>query len=352
MSKNHSLEVIKLAQIMIKDMFDVKEKEVVAITGDTASNRDLADALAGVTHTLGGIPLIMWTPRSPHDGQAGMSYWPSDALTAALSTVDVWIELHSNVILYSDIWEQAFANNKKLRYIVLGQSSIPSLTRVFTTFNIKTMGVFLSKVKDMCMQTKTIRIVSDNGTDVSYETDNNYLFDYDDGDLSNPRFGTAPGYVNIVPKTNTMNGVIVFDLLMNADIFNNNNKIEFVMKDGSIHAINGTPSEVTKFKEYLASFDDPNMYKISHNMLGFNPGVRNMSGEIVEDERIWGGTDFGFGHTSPMDMPPLGQPAKSHFDGVVAKVSIYLDGIQIVNNGDVCHSELVPLANKMIDQLS
>ncbi|WP_420400507.1 hypothetical protein [Flagellimonas sp.] len=348
MSTKYFLESARVAKTLIQDMFQVQPGETVAITGDTESNRDFADDLAGAVHAVGGKPLIMWTPKSPYDGQAGVKYWPSEALTAALSNVDVWIELHTNVMLYSDIWESAFDNNKKLRYMVLGQSSIPSLTRVFTTFDIKTLGLFLAKVKDMCMKAEKIRITAENGTDVSYETDLNYLFDYDDGDLSTPRFGTAPGYVNIVPKTGSMNGTIVFDLLMNADIYENDNQIEFMMKDGDIAEVKGTKSEVKKFKKYLASFNDPNMYKISHNMFGFNPGVRQLCGEIVEDERIWGGVDFGFGHTSPMDMPPLGQPAKSHFDGVVGRTSIYLDDILIVDNGVVCHSDLKPLVKKLV----
>ena len=49
-----------------------------------------------------------------------------------------------------------------------------------------------------------------------------------------------------------------------------------------------------------------------------------------------------------MDMPPEGQPAKSHFDGVVGKVSILLDGIPIVKQGVVCHPELIPLAEKLV----
>ena len=105
-------------------------------------------------------------------------------------------------------------------------------------------------------------------------------------------------------------------------------------------------------KRFLASFNDPNMYKISHNMLGLNPGVRKLCGEIVEDERVWGGVDFGFGHTSPIDMPPDGQVAKSHFDGVVAKASIYLDDQQIVANGTVCHPDLKDLAEKILSNMS
>lgn len=118
------------------------------------------------------------------------------------------------------------------------------------------------------------------------------------------------------------------------------------MKNGAISDIKGQGS--LEFKAYLSSFEDKNMYKISHNMLGLNPKVTQITGELVEDERIWGGVDFGFGHTSSMDMPPFGQMAKSHFDGVVAKTSIYFDEIQITDNGEVCHEELRPLAESLL----
>ena len=48
-----------------------------------------------------------------------------------------------------------------------------------------------------------------------------------------------------------------------------------------------------------------------------------------------------------MDMPPDGQPAKSHFDGVVCGVSVWLDEVQIFKDGEVCHADLVPLAKEL-----
>ena len=132
---------------------------------------------------------------------------------------------------------------------------------------------------------------------------------------------------------------------MNADL--RNGPVKFKMKDGRIAKVKGG-KEADKFKEYLAAFDDPNMYKISHNMIGLHPKIRQLSGDIVEDERVWGGVDFGFGHTSPIDMPPNGQPAKSHFDGVVTKATIYFDDQKIVENGEVCHTDLVDLAAKLL----
>lgn len=348
MDLKNQLEYTEVSKVMIEDMFQVKPGETVAITGDTGSDKIFAEALFAATEKVGGKPLIMWTSKASHDGEAGMKDWPAETLTAALCNVDVWIEIQSTVLLYSTIWETAFEENKKLRYLVLGDSSIESLKRTFVGYSIDALGQFLGKVKDMSLAAKKVTITSENGTNVSYETDLNYFFDYDNGDFSKPKFGTAPGYVNIVPKTNTMNGTIVFDLLQHVDVYNTDNSVEFVMKDGNIAEIKGG-EEAEKFKKYLTDFNDENMYKISHNMLGFNPGVMALCGEIVEDERIWGGVDFGFGHTSPMDMPPLGQPAISHFDGVVGKVSIFLDEIQIVDNGEVCHPDLKPLAEQLLN---
>ncbi|MFD1294516.1 hypothetical protein ACFQ5N_11785 [Lutibacter holmesii] len=334
----------KFSKILMEDMFQVKPGETVAITIDLNSDRTIVDALASATLKAGALPLIMVVPKAEKESEAGMEYWPSEALTAALCKADVWIEANSMVILYSDIWETAMRENKKLRYLIISDSTIESLDRVFTSFDVQTLKMLLSKVKDFVMTSKTIRITSENGTDVSYDIDLNYMFDIDDGDYSQPKFGTAPGFVNIVPKLASMNGNIVFDILQNSKT---SSKLEFIIKNGAIVDVIGEDG-VDAFKTYLASFNDENMYKISHNMLGFNPGVRKLTGELVEDERIWGGVDFGFGHTSAMDMPPYGQVAKSHFDGVVENTSIYLDDVQITNKGVVCHIELKELANKLL----
>ena len=230
---------------------------------------------------------------------------------------------------------------------MIGDTEFESILRTFMGYDIPTLKALLVGVLDMAMSARKVRITAANGTAVTYEIDPNYAFDYDDGDFSKPIFGTPPGYVNIVPKKGSMNGKIVFDDLMIPGI-NNDFPITFVMQNGRIAEVIGN-AEAEKAKQYMMDFDDPNMYKISHNMLGLHPNIRKLSGNITEDERIWGGADFGFGHTSPMDMPPDGQPAKSHFDGVVKDVSVWLDGVQIFKDGEVCHADLVPLAKELLN---
>ncbi|MEM8901281.1 MAG: hypothetical protein AAGC85_24430 [Bacteroidota bacterium] len=346
MTDSFSSKVSHFAQILIENMFQVKAGEVVAITADSDAFHDIVFATAKAVEEVGGKPMVIYVPKAEYDGNAGLKVWPVEALKATLSEVDVWIEYGGIVMLYSDIWEHAFKENPNLRYLVIGDTEIDSLIRTFTGFDIPTLKLLLEKVKGMVMQANKIHIRSTNGTDVRYETNPAYAFDIDDGDYSQPIFGTAPGYVNIVPRQGSMSGLIVFDVLMEADL-EGENHVEFLMKDGAIVEVKGN-AEAEKFSKYLASFDDPNMYKISHNMIGLNPGVRELTGNIVEDERIWGGVDFGFGHTSPMDMPPDGQEAKSHFDGVVGKVSIFLDGEEIIREGEVVHPELASLADKLL----
>lgn len=335
----------RIAKELMEEMFQVKKGETVAITADTGSDKLIAEALFDAASNAGALPLLMYTPRATKESQAGMPDWPAEALTAALCKADVWIELQSMVILYSDIWETAMKENSKLRYLIIADSTIESIERTFTGFSIPNLKALLTDVKDKVMNSQVVRITSSNGTDVSYQIDLNNAFDLDDGDFSMPKFGTAPGFLNIVPKVDSMQGNIIFDTLQNHDDLT---PIEFVMKDGSIAEVNGEENAANRFQNYLASFEDENMYKISHNMLGFNPNVHEITGELVEDERIWGGANFGFGHTSAMDLPPMGQTAASHFDGIVTKANIFLDNIALVKDGRVCHPDLLPLSKALL----
>lgn len=339
--------LLEFADVLIDKMFQVKPGETVAITVDSDSRLDIAKALFNKVKESKGLPFILHIPVGRGDGEVGMPDWPTSPLQAALLEVDVWIEMNSAILLYSQIWENAIQKNKKLRYLIIGTSSVESLHRVFASYDVPTLGRLLRGVMTLARDANEIRVTSINGTDVKYLMDPKHALDIDDGDYSKPIFGTAPGYVNLVPKVGSMNGRIVFDELMNTDIYGSDESVAFEMKDGKIAEVVGG-SEAAKFRAYLSSFDDPNMYKISHHMIGLNPGVREMVGEIVEDERVWGGTDFGFGYTSPIDMPPDGQIAKSHFDGVVAKTTIYIDGTKIVDKGEVCHPVLIPFAHELI----
>lgn len=348
MPKAYDYELGKIAKKMIEDMFQVKAGETVAITADSGTNEEIVDALARVVYAVEGKPLVMWVASPRGEGQAAVPDLPAEALTAALCEVDVWIEIQSKFMLYSDIWETAFEKNKKLRYLIVYDATVEQLKKLVGDVNIELLGQLLRRVRDLVIDAKTIRVKSGRGTDVRFEMEPKHLIDLDDGIYNKPKFGTLPGYVNLVPRFGTMEGKIVFDELLNLGILEGD-KVEFVMKDGKITEFNGG-KKAEEIKEFVENFDDPNMFKISHMMISLNPGVRKLTGSVVTDERIWGGVDFGFGHTSSIDAPPNGQPAKSHFDGILEKASIWFDDVQITNNGEVCHPALKGLAEKLLEE--
>ena len=134
------------------------------------------------------------------------------------------------------------------------------------------------------------------------------------------------GQVSWCPVEETINGTLVFDAAVfpPAELGKLSEKIKLTIKDGVITDIEGG-REAEIFKNWLESFDDPNMFRLAHYSLGFNPGVTKATGRIVEDERIFGCIEFGFGSQGESIMGAFWDAA-SHTDGVVSKPTIILDG--------------------------
>lgn len=76
-----------------------------------------------------------------------------------------------------------------------------------------------------------------------------------------------------------------------------------------------------------------------------------LTGEVVEDERVWGCTEWGIGNVGAPLTPdiPGGIPAASHSDGICLNSSVWLDGKQIMDKGAIIGptQEIVDLARKL-----
>ncbi len=71
--------------------------------------------------------------------------------------------------------------------------------------------------------------------------------------------------------------------------------------------------------------------------LGFGP-MAKLTGDIVEDERVWGCTEWGFGNVGALltsDIPEMESRAASHSDGICLNCSVWLDGVQVLDEGKV-----------------
>jgi leucyl aminopeptidase (aminopeptidase T) len=347
MASQYDYELNLVAKKMMEDMFMVQSGETVVLTADTGSDMEIVEAFARAAFTAGGKPMVIRVAQPGGEGQEAMPDLPHESLTGALLHADVWIEFNSQFLLYSDIWETAMEKNQKLRYLIIYDATIQQLSQLVNKVDIPLMGQLLNGIKKLLDQAKTISVKSKRGTDFTFELNHDHVIDLDDGQYDKPKFGTLPGYINIVPKFDTMAGSIVFDELMEVGMVKDTH-LEFKMEKGKIVDFVGS-GKAADMKAFVESFDDENMFKISHMMISLNPGVRALTGSIVIDERIYGGIDLGFGHTSPIDAPPHGQPAKSHFDGIVENTSIWIDDIQITESGHVIHESLKPIADRLLE---
>lgn len=341
MTKYYEFELKKATDKLVRDILKLQEGETFIITADTESNNEVVNATAASAFSIGAKPMVIWIPSPLGVGKAADPMLPIESLTAALCNADAWVEFNNQWLLYSTPFEKAMEVNKKLRYMCLVGMDEDLMVRTIGRVDNERLARFLLKVTDMTKSAKKMRVTTPAGTDVSFEIEPKHYLQCDAGDASKPGMFMLAGQINVVPRHSTIQGKIVFDGALMPPVGRLNNPVSLTVKDGKIINIEGG-QEAKAFKEWLESLEDDNMYRMAHIAYGFNPGAK-LTGNIVEDERVWGSTEWGMGYVSPLDAPPDGINAKSHSDGICLNSSIWLDDKQILKNGIVIDDELCKL---------
>lgn len=334
-----NMELQKSADILIRDIFEVKKGESVVITADTQSSMEVAEVLAASAYAAGGIPMVCITPTQEGFGQDADCELPVDALSGALIGADVWIEINYRGLLYSTPFVRAEAQNKKLRYMCIQGYNADLMIRTIGALDIVPLRAFMKKVAEFTRNAKEMYVTTPAGTDVRFTIEPKHLTSCDCGEANVPGVHMMIGQINVVPKFGSVNGTIVFDGTLTPPYGRQvTEPVKLTIKDSVIIKIEGGRDAV-EFEQWLKSFDDEGMFKLAHIAYGFNPGAK-LTGNIVEDERVWGSTEWGIGYVSPYDAPPAGQAAKSHCDGICLNSSVWLDDRQILEEGKVIDDEL------------
>lgn len=335
-------ELQKAADKLIREVFGVKEKETVVITADTKSNPVLIQSVAAAVHSAGGFPTVITIATPNGVGKAADPDIPVEVLTAALSETDVWIEFNEQWLLYSTPFEIAMDKNKKLRYMCLVDFSPELLIRTIGNINTAQLKEFMEAFGVRQRQVKEMRVTTPAGTDVSFVLDPSHTVAVDCGKADIPGFHMCPGQLNVIPKFGTINGKIVFDGTITPPFGHvPSQPVELTVENGVIVKFEGG-REAAEYEKFLKGFNDEGMLKMAHIAYGFNPGAK-LTGNVVEDERVWGCTEWGIGYVSALEAPPIGQPAASHTDGICLNSTIYFDGKLIMENGVIVDEELKKL---------
>jgi 2,5-dihydroxypyridine 5,6-dioxygenase len=346
MTEQYEYELNKAAMNLASGLLEVKEGENVVITADTQSDFRAVDAVASAVFTLGARPMVITHSTPLGVGKAADSMLPMEPLAAALSKADVWVELDQMWLLYSTAYEIAMRENKKLRHVNMVGMNVDMLVRLVARVNTPALSKFLHKVSDMTQAAREMHVTTPGGTDLIYKmrpTDRIVLCD--DGLARTPGSHFLAGQICYFPNFDSIRGRLVFDGSITPPCGLLSAPVTLDIEGGRAVRIGGG-KDAEEFRSWLESFDDPNMFRIAHGCYGFHPGA-SLTGNVIEDERVWGCSEWGLGYISAADSPPDGIPAKSHTDGVCLNSSVWLDGVQILENGKVVNPELIPLADPL-----
>jgi 2,5-dihydroxypyridine 5,6-dioxygenase len=100
--------------------------------------------------------------------------------------------------------------------------------------------------------------------------------------------------------------------------------VEIIFKKGLAVSIEGGP-EAIKFRNLLASFNDPNVYNLGELGLGMNPEC-TLDGTMLSDESVYGGFQLALGTSAYIGGTCK---AAAHYDTVITNACLELDGKKI-----------------------
>ena len=346
MPKTLDLELGSVAYKIVHDITAVKKGESVLITVDSAGSWTVAEELAKAAGSLGAKVMVAYHSTPVGTGKVAEPYLP-DSLKVAIPNTDVWLELNYQWLGYSTPYEQALVPPNRVRYMCLCGLDVERAVRFFGRVDLKAQDAFQNKVVELTKRARKMHITTPAGTDVWFENDpkrpvTSELW------CHTPGAHFPMGQIAWAPVEKTINGAIVFDGSFYAggpaDLASLSEPIIFHVEKGVCVEIAGG-EEAQTVRQWLDSMKDPGMYHEAHICYGFNPGAK-ASGICVEDERIWGVTEWGFGHQG-IQFQADGVSAVSHLDGICLNSSVWQDGEQVLDKGQVVHPELIKLARKL-----
>ncbi|MEM1610327.1 MAG: hypothetical protein QXQ57_01615 [Sulfolobales archaeon] len=337
-------ELMKSAYKLIKEILKVSAGEEVVITADTASDWNVVEATARAVSIVGGKPVVILHETPLGVGKAADPYLPLKVLTSALISADVWIEYNRNWLLYSTPYWEAIGRGK-VRYMCLVGMYVDALTRMIGRIDLSTMYAFQRKLAEVTRRVRHMKITTPAGTNVEFENDPKRPI-LVEGEINGPGEYMLFGQVDWAPIEESISGVIVFDgsVWPPEELGLLKSPIKLYIREGKVYRIEGG-YEAHIFEKWIRSFNDEKMYRVAHLSYGCNPGAK-LTGNILEDERVWGVVEWGIGSQSQTFRGKIG-PASSHTDGICTRPTVIGDGETVIRDGEYVHPELVELANKL-----
>jgi leucyl aminopeptidase (aminopeptidase T) len=341
----YDYELSKAGDILCKDLFKLKAGEILVITADTESDMNVVKATASSAFACGAKPMVITYPSPLGVAEAADEMLPVEALVGALKGADAWVEFNNQWMLYSTPYNRAMKENKKLRYMNLVGMNPAMMVRLIGRVNYGVLSEFMDVAWNLTCNTKHFHLTTPAGGDVQFDYDAGRVTSLSKGFADKPGSHFLAGQIAWAPVFSSINGKIVFDGTIDPPLRKLDAPIHCTIEKGVITRVEGG-REARIFESWMDSWNDPQMRRLAHVSWGWHPNAL-LTGDIVEDERVWGSTEWGVGAVGPVFGPDKAIRGASHTDGICLATSAWLDDVQLLDKGKVVQKDLVGLAKKL-----
>jgi 2,5-dihydroxypyridine 5,6-dioxygenase len=333
-------EIKKGAYKVVNELMRIKAGEEVLIYADTAIDSMIVDSTAEQAFISGAKPIVVWYETLKNPGEE-----PPATVAGAMKNADAIIEYASRFLYLTNAYRDAL--NAGARHLCLTGMTDSMMVNCISRVDTDLLEKFGTKLTNLTTRAKRMRIKSPAGTDISFEFGGRPIF-LDTGVTTKEHPESfLGGQISWAPVEESTNGTIVFD----GSIWPPDNlgllkePVSLRVEKGKVTGFSEN-NEGIKFKKWLDSFNDPNMFNIAHACYGFNPGAK-LTGNILEDERVFGVIEFGIGAQGSSFLGKAGH-ARSHTDGIILNPTVWLDDSLIEEDGVYVHEDLKEMASELI----
>jgi len=339
-AKHLALEVGLAARRLVEQVMLVKKGEEVVITADTSSDWRVVEATAAAVKAAEATPTVVW-----YESRPSVVMEPPAPVAGAIARSQVWIEYAVSYILHTSAYKKALEAGT--RYICLSGMDVGMMVRTIGQVDYPKMLELGKALGALIGTAQEIRVTSPAGTDLVARMGGRKI-------RYSGKLADTPGepimlggQISFCPLEESIEGVLVFDgaLWPPKELGLLSEPVRLTLEQGRVTDITGGRDALV-FERWMKAFDDPNMYRLAHYSLGFNPGVQAPTGRIVEDERVFASVEMGLG-SQGAQIGGVCWDAAGHTDGVVLNPSIILDGKAIEENGVYVHPELAGLCREL-----
>jgi leucyl aminopeptidase (aminopeptidase T) len=160
----YKYELIKAADVLVRDMIKLKKDETIIITLDTTSDYRVADAIAGVAYSVGGKPMVISMSTPLGIAKEADKFLPVETLTAVITKADVWVDMGNADILYSTPYTIGVNKNPNIRYLSFGGGmNVDLIVRCIGRLKYEAQKAFQVKLTERTKNAKTVRVTTPSG---------------------------------------------------------------------------------------------------------------------------------------------------------------------------------------------